>query len=290
MIIVKLWGGLCNQMFQYAFGIAMAKKTNDQVKFDVDFFLKQPGYVDVRSLEICEVFSLSNFTIIERPKGVDFFQNRIISNLVRRLNYFHCTLPGSVEYIKEKTHVYSDNVPYFEGKINYYDGYWQTAKYFDAESIKIRECFSFDVFVLEKVNNWLKSYEKYNTVALHIRRRDMVGRNVGYNEAKIKKYYLDSIKYFIDNVEHPVFIVFSDDIEWCKELLASRKENIVYQDNKWSGIEDLAGISLCKNGIMSQSTFSWWGNWLGDSKLRIVVAPKGKYLNDQFIPKRWVRI
>ena len=45
MIIVKLWGGLCNQMFQYAFGYALSKEKGDKLFFDVDFFLNQPKYV-----------------------------------------------------------------------------------------------------------------------------------------------------------------------------------------------------------------------------------------------------
>jgi len=85
--------------------------------------------------------------------------------------------------------------------------------------------------------------------------------------------------------------VLSDDINWCRNNLRLTNEKTIFVDNDGpdSPIVDLFIIAGCDCGIMSPSTFSWWGNWLGDmNKKRIVIAPKGLYFNTSFIPNRWL--
>jgi hypothetical protein len=289
MIIIKLWGGLCNQMFQYAFGYRLAKEKNDTLAFDVDFYKKQPGYVSERRVEISG-FDLSGFETVARPKSVKPFQLHSISLITRRLNFFRCSLPDNIYYVKEKRHTYTEAVPYKPGKTCYYDGYWQTEKYFCDCAEEIKKEFSFPEETTEKVKKWLALAHTTETVSVHIRRGDLAGKAYGYSDNEMIDYYRRAKSYIESIVETPVFAVFSDDISWCKKELFPSCENVVYQDNKWSASDDLCGISLCRHGIMSQSTFSWWGNWLGDSKDRIVVAPKGSSFNNAFIPERWKTI
>lgn len=290
MIIVRLWGGLCNQMFQYAFGYALANKNHDDVRFDVDFYLNQPGYVDRRDLEINVLFQIPGFETVNRARAIIPLQNRIISNITRRINSFQLRLPGKIIYYKEKKHKYNPSVVYNPNCINYYDGYWQTELYFKQYEEEIKNIFSYSEKTMAKVKVWLDHLNNQNTVALHIRRGDL-SKGVGsLSENAIIDYYFRAIEYFNKTVNRPVFVVVSDNISWCKGIF-HELTNIVYQENgSWSAVDDLCCISLCKHGIMSASTFSWWGNWLGASDGRVVVAPSGSYYNECFLPDRWTTI
>ena len=292
MITVKIWGGLCNQMFQYAYGYAMGRTYNEDVHFDTDFYKNQPKYVDSRTLDICSFFTLPYFDVDDRPKQVKLFQNRILSNIVRRMDFFHCQLSGNIFYVREREHTYSDHVPYCKGKNNFYDGYWQSEKYFADYAEDIRRIFEPSAECKEKIQNWMKPYIGKNTVAVHIRRGDMEGRNEGYSEKAIMDYYHRAMKTMREKVSDCVFVVFSDAIPWCKEHISHEYGEVVFQDQNLGGLFDLMGIAACKHGVMSQSTFSWWGNWLGDKdqSARIVIAPKGEYLNNEFIPARWIKV
>ena len=90
----------------------------------------------------------------------------------------------------------------------------------------------------------------------------------------------------------PVFCFFSDDIEWCRNTFGSG-EDMVYlsRETEYAAMADLFGIGTCKHGIMSPSTFSWWGNWLReDDNGSIVVLPKGAYANTKFARSEWITL
>ena len=290
MIIVKLWGGLCNQMFQYAFGYQLSKRLNDELAFDTDFYKNQPKYVDSRTLELNNSFSLTKFEVMDRPKCINIFQNRYVSYIIRKMNFMHVYMPHNVFFVKEKEHKYGENIPYKRSRINYYDGYWQTEEYFNWLAEDIRNEFAYPENVRKTVQEWLSQYSGRKLISLHIRRGDLAGKGYGYSDKEMIEYYHKAIDNIEKRVTDPLFVVFSDDIQWCKTSMNWNTTNMVFSENKWGAIYDLCGISLCDHGIMSQSTYSWWGNWLGSPENRIVLAPKGESFNNKFIPERWEQI
>ena len=157
MIIVKLWGGMCNQMFQYAFGYAIAKKYNDDLAFDVDFYENQPGHVGKRKVIGKEVFpNLSKMQIIKRPSWVKPFENKYINHIIR----YHggCHFPFlSKNMVVENYHKYYSTVPYSNKELNFYDGYWQTDKYFEDFREELCHEFSPTEEIANKVEQWKKS-------------------------------------------------------------------------------------------------------------------------------------
>ena len=89
------------------------------------------------------------------------------------------------------------------------------------------------------------------------------------------------------------FLVFSDDIEWCKNNITG--DNIVYIDSEIDYI-DLYLMARCDNNIIANSSFSWWGAWLNKNENKKVVAPTlwfgqvvGEDTND-IIPENWIKI
>lgn len=289
MIIIKLWGGLCNQMFQYAFGYMLSRQNDEEVFFDTEFFKNQPSYCDHRNIEI-KSYPNVELKVVSRPKAVRVFQPRYVSFFTRRINRCHIPCLGGVEYIKEREHVYWTDIPYFPQKINYYDGYWQSERYFEKYADELRSKFIPPAGVKKEVDDWFAQFQGKHTVAIHVRRKDMIGRRSGYTEEDMVKYYFCAMEYMSHKVSNIEFVLFSDDITWCKKNIPTTYGSVTFQCNNWGAIGDLYGISLCENGIIFQSTFGWWGNWLDANKNRIVIAPKGEYLNNMFIPNRWTRV
>ena len=295
MIIIKLWGGLCNQMFQYAFGYALSRNFGDELYFDDRYFYEQRRNVGKRKVVIDSYFSLSKFQIIERPHKFDLYENRYVNRIIRSIASGKQIKCGKNYYFyKEPTRQYQESIPYIKENINYYDGYWLSSKYFVKYRNEIKEEFRLDERLREEVNNHMIRALEENSVALHIRRGDYLNKKntpKGYNEQALAQYYQRAIRYIISRVRNPIFYVFSDDIKWCeKNIETFGYDKKFVQNNKEKGdLLDLYCISSCRHGIMSPSTFSWWGNWLREDKSNsLVILPAGNYSNNKFAEKDWI--
>lgn len=288
MIIIKLWGGMGNQLFQYAFGYALSKNKEDTFCFDTSFYDNQPKYVGKRSY-----ITKSKFPNIEinnsynRSQLVSILDNRYIRNIVRIFTQLEFqTFKQNI--VQEKKHTFCNNIPYSRNKENYYNGYWQSAKYFEEYRDEILKLFTPNKKIIQSVTNWRKSLNSNNCIAVHIRRGDYV-RKGNKSITQDIEYYKKAIDYFNQYYKNALFCIFSDDIGWCKKHFFDLK-NVVYVENKVENgdIIDLFSMSLCDHGIMSISTFSWWGNWLRkDNSNSLVIYPEGEYLNDKFMLDSW---
>lgn len=108
-----------------------------------------------------------------------------------------------------------------------------------------------------------------NSVAVHIRR-------LQYDNVLGTGYYDKAIAKIKAQVADPVFYVFSDDLDWCKENLKLNEKLIFISHNTNDEISDLWLMSQCKHFIIANSTFSWWGAWLSENNNKIIIAPKIK--------------
>lgn len=296
MIIVKLWGGMCNQMFQYAFGYALARKHNDDLAFDIDFYKNQPGHVGKRKVISPDDFTLSKLIFAERPAIVKIFENKYINHILRYSVGCKLSISG-VHFLLEQHCHYYETVPYKQGRINYYDGYWQTALYSDPYKNELLREFTPSKKVLEHIKRWKESFGNKELIAVHIRRGDYLNKaNVG-NAASVygvADYYWRAIKWIEERVEKPMFCFFSDDIGWCKEQFENKLQHVTFVENgkdDFAAIVDLFTMAACDHEIMSPSSFSWFGNWLRDpSKKSIVLYPKIKEKNKNLNDLSWIGI
>lgn len=296
MIIVKLWGGMCNQLFQYAFGYALAQKNHDNVYFDVDFFKNQPKHVARRQVINEEELNLSRMVSIDRPKMVLYFENKYISHMIRYNTGCNIRLPG-LRFIMEKRHHYYECISYERDKINYYDGYWQSALYFKDYDEEIRKEFTPCENVRQAVEQWRNSIQSNDVVAIHIRRGDYLNeinlRNTNRSVFNSVDYYLKAISLMVNKLSDPVFCFFSDDLDWCKSKFGDKVKNCMFVEHhgNYVALKDLFSIAACEHGIMSPSTFSWWGNWLRANQERsIVIAPKCESYYEHFIMDNWIEL
>lgn len=148
------------------------------------------------------------------------------------------------------------------------DGYYQSEKNFINVEQKIRQIFSPN----EEINNYINN--KYShiinnekTCSIHIRRGDYLNLSQ-YHTNLDMNYYMKAIKMFPKDT---VFIIFSDDIMWCKETFPP-SEKFIHIENEADYV-DMFLMSKCTNNIIANSSFSWWGAWLNENKNKRVIAP-----------------
>jgi hypothetical protein len=161
----------------------------------------------------------------------------------------------------ERTFHYSP-IPYSNGTDLL--GYFQSEKYFlDCEGT-IREYFD---FIDDLIDDSIEQNEQ--TCSIHVRRGDYLGITE-YHPVQDLNYYNRSMSYMREKGISK-FYVFSDDLKWCMENLP-HDNNISYISGNID-IKDLALMSFCKNNIIANSSFSWWGAWLNKNPHKIVIAP-----------------
>lgn len=288
MVTVRLMGGLGNQMFQYAIGRSMAHDLHEKLILDTTFYDVKHSKTTNWNYELyhlnikCEI--LKN-TVARRLKNL---LTRKISSVIPQL----CP-----RYIHEKTMQY-DSAIFNKGHNLYLDGYWQCEKYFYHNADIIRNDFQVITSSDERNQYWFNLInDTTNSVCLHVRRGDYV-TNLEANRTHgtcSLDYYHAAIKYFSDYFENPVFFVFSDDIEWAKEYIITEHQTyFMTQNGADKGYEDLRLMMQCKHFIIANSSFSWWGAWLGKYQDKVVVCPK-RWFNDpekrtDIICDSWVRI
>lgn len=292
MVIVRLNGGLGNQMFQYASAKALALANNTRLLLDIDEF----ETYDLRDFEL-DKYSIKDFVVLgEKSKSIKKINSQNI--FIKILKMFH--LEGLVQnYYYERGLLFDKKFLALSDEV-YLEGYFQCEIYF----LKIRNVLLKEFELnqeLSKYSQFIKNEIKQtkNTVSLHIRRGDYVSDTSTNNVHGIcdLKYYDDGISYLNEKLETFVIYVFSDDILWVKENLKYKNMVFIDSEEKRLAHEDIHLMSLCNCNIIANSSFSWWGAWLNQNKDKIVVAPKRWFADDKMqdqskniIPKNWVRI
>ena len=169
------------------------------------------------------------------------------------------------------------------------NGYFQSEKYFKHNKTEIIKLFTeYKNNIIEKLNNKLP--DNKNTISIHIRRTDYLKLQHAH-VVQDDEYYKNALEILskkldfktpIDLNNEYTFVIFSDDIEWCKKhTLFMPFKNILFMSGN-SAIEDLYLMSMCTHNIIANSTFSWWSSYLNTNNDKITVAPK-KWFNPNYI-------
>ena len=280
MIIIKIKGGLGNQLFQYAVGRALALHHRLPLKLDLTIF---------------KTYKLHKYLLDQFAIKADIATEDEIIKLKGRNNVLFSALrkAGLIKrksYLKEKRSSYFD-ASVFKNDDVYLDGYWQNELYFSD----IREELLRDLTSISSMSDlgvfYMEGIKKSNSVSLHVRRGNYLNLK-NFNVLDID-YYMKAVEYIRKNVEKPTFYIFSDDLEWCKNSLGFL-DNCIFVDSTKTEIDDLKLMSFCKHNIIANSSFSWWGAWLNQNCKKTVIAPKGWLLNDpgssNVILSDWVKM
>jgi hypothetical protein len=284
-------------MFQYACGRAVAYKHQTELLFDTSQLITSKPNLGLTSREYeLNIFNI-NGTIASKEdiKKIKPLFYRIANILSIKFG-FH-GIQTSKFFIENK---YSFNNSIEKaGKDCFLAGYWQSFRYFKTIETLIKEEFKFPM-ELDSVNiEWATKIKNENSVCIHIRRTDFVkNKNHDIHGACSIEYYKNALEYISDKVKSPYFFIFSDDIEWARTNLDLQRpcEFISGNIGKHSYI-DMLLMSLCKNNIIANSSFSWWGAWLNSNEDKIVIAPKQWFADESMnrqtndlIPETWIRL
>ena len=298
-IMSRLWGGLGNQMFQYALAKKLSILNNKiPVKLDTTYFETRFNY---------RPFELTKFNIkatLASKKDVFYMDNGVLPPklgfLIEKIPYIRVKdfIRKPFSYVfTEKTIRFDPSVLNLRGKV-YIKGYWNSYKYFEDIRKELLDDFSF----IEQMNSENKRIASLiesseNSVSLHVRRGDYLslkGAREMFCSPYDDGYYDRAISFIEGKVGNPEFFLFSDEPDWVKEnLKINHKTTVVDINTGDNSYWDMKLMSLCKHNIIANSTFSWWGAWLNQYQNKIVTAPK-VWMNDKafshedMIPKEWV--
>lgn len=274
MIIVRLRGGLGNQLFQYAAARALADHHGTELKLDLYTYTKHKY----------RKFELSHFNInakeATRAEVHQFTGNNpVVRYLNKRENYFHCPYV----FAQPHYHFYDD---FFSLPGNLYlSGYWQSEKYFLRIADSIRTQYT-PALPLDKKNNALQSeMAGVNSIAVHIRRGDYTWTGNSFFGVMGRDYYDAAIARIKEAVPEPKFYFFSDDPEWCRQNFQVPDAEFISHNSGDSSFKDLLLMSACRHNIIANSTFSWWGAWLNRYPEKKVIAPS-KWFGLNYLTKK----
>ncbi len=295
MIVVKIIGGLGNQLFQYALGRRIAYLNDEALKLDISGF-------ETYNLH---KYGLNHFNIsgdIATKREIRSFRgsnNKYIREIINIINRNGFYLP----YVQKNKIIFERSINYDPSILDYtvdiyLEGYWQSEKYFkDVEEI-IRKDFT--IKTPSEPQNIKNANEIKNSeaVCIHVRRGDYVSNPTVYQSLGLcpLDYYYRAIDYITSKVENPHYFVFSNDPGWTQQNIQIDAPTTYISNNPpEKNFEDLRLMTLCKYFIIANSSFSWWGAWLSSNKQKIVIAPskwyKGRQYNDEDrLPKEWIRL
>lgn len=233
-------GRLGNQMFQYA------SLRGISYKFGYEYCLPPEDFVGKKDPN-CANSDLNIFQCFKLPE------------VERRLTDNNILEEASFNFDINIWNNCPDHVDLF--------GYFQTEKYFKSIKKQIFEAFTFvDEISEPSKEEFISNFGDSEVISLHIRRGDYL--KYTHHPVQSVQYYENALSYFDNSI--PV-IVFSDDVNWCKEQDIFKSDRFIISEHNNTGV-DLYLQTLCKYHIICNSSFSWWGAWLSESKL--VISPK----------------
>ncbi len=294
MISLKISGRAGNQFFQYAFVKLYMDKYNIKETLNISFEHLEKHKTDNNTFKnILNDFNTDEFNIIEKVKltkkqkiidiiykiinKMIIFKAKIQKRSLRKKDYIFIVKKlqkimnknGLYYYIPEMKDFYTS-----KNKNIIFYGSFENSKYYNEYKDKIRKIYTPKNNKIEKNEELYRIIENNESVCVTIRRGDFLKPEFE------KKFYICDSEYFIKGInrmnkliKNPKYIVFSDDIEWCKNNIKF-PEGTMFESGKDPIWEKIRLMYSCKHFIISNSTFSWWAQFLSENREKIVIAPE----------------
>ena len=297
MVIVRLHGGLANQMFPYAAGRRLSQVIGTQLKLDIAGFsvYHERSDIDFRQYGL-SVFNIEeSFATPDEIAKLTMVQQGKLTGFVHRL--FHNKPKRPKSYVREKHIHFDPDILSLHDDV-YLDGNWNSWHYFaDIESI-IRSDFTFRNPATGENRIFLEKIMSCESASLHVRRGDYandVKTNSIHGTCSLE-YYQSAMQFIAARVKDPHFFVFSDDLNWVKDNLRIPFScTFVDCNGPLSGHEDMRLMSHCNHNVIANSGFSWWASWLNQHHGKIVVAPRKWFNSSKYemytpVPDEYVKL
>lgn len=284
LILVNPVGGLGNQLFGYAFTRAVQErmgnhtayfnrklyrrpyiKTNTAIpEFFPDYYKLLPDKTVVLNDRVSLILSL-----IYRRLLWLFFSEQ--STGLTREEFFTRTKWGYIYSRDEECPCDDVSQLPLKAKLNYIEGYFQWPRLFLPLRDKLRVELSLKEPLSESAQSILREIKSCESVCLHVRRGDYL--NYDFYDICHYPYYKKAMDYIAGKVENPVFYIFSNDIDWVEKNYEIPYPHKFVKENHAAPFE-LELMRGCKHFVISNSTFSWWAQFLSENEAAVVVAPR----------------
>ena len=293
MIIVKLMGGLGNQMFQYAAGRRLALLHQTELKLDLNWFARISPVITSRKYELgaypiqATVASAEDMRTIMPTKLPAILSRLIVQLLPRRMH----------RYVVERQYRFDPDILSLPDDV-YLDGYWQCPNYFADIADTIRDEFTLRTEPGPKNHQLAEEIMRTESVSIHIRRGDYVSHPTHRRlyASCSREYYQSAAEMIAGRVRQPNYFIFSDDPDWVRKNVTSiNPVRFVDHNGPDRACEDMRLMSCCKHHIIANSSFSWWGAWLSHNTDKIVIAPANWFRDEKLstrdlIPRQWIQL
>lgn len=285
MQIVKVMGGLGNQMFAYAFALKLRALGRD-VRLDTSWHERIQAH---NGWELGRIFSLDipECDIVELERLADL--DRDLISRVRRIVFG----PGRGHHVERKRCYDPRFLSIAEDA--YFDGYWQSPLYHVGIEPEVQAAFRFPSELEPETLRMLTEMAGRTTIGVHVRRGDYL-QSDDLGGVCGKAYYRRAIEFLSEGAADPYVLFFSDDLDWCRDELASGIDAVFVDWNRGADSwKDMRLMTLCDKLAISNSSFGWWGARLGQDEARQVAAPDRWFGarhrdNPDIAPSGWVRL
>ncbi len=289
MNIVQIHSGLGNQMFQYALYLALKHHSPDN-KIDTSIYRYRPSH---NGYELNRIFGIEADCVSPSERDMMVDVSKDIWSVIRRSLGFRRQGTGRIIQEPDPANGWWPEV--LQSQNCYLCGYWQSEKYFASIADIVRKEFVFQPVLSNRDQAVADRMQSEQSVSIHVRRGDYIKprRRDDYDVCS-PAYYRRAITYIQGIVNHPQLYVFSDDLAWVTQQDIF-PDGTIYIDGH-TGNEayiDMQLMSLCRHHIIANSSFSWWGAWLGQYDKTIVVGPSIWFRHrarPNILPTNWIAI
>lgn len=282
MIIIKLEGGLGNQMFQFALGRALSLSHRVPLRFDSSY-LQRPNQSG-------------------RTLFLDGFRVDITEATRSEIARYAGTLQKALDCLRPagKRRKVFERSPGFDPSVltrsaGYFVGHWSSEKYFTARTDIIRKDFTLKKPLSPGAEKAAGRIGAASTpVSVHIRRGDYVTlpKVAAVHRTLPLSYYEAAMENMLGRARDAHFFVSSDDIGWARAYFPQKHPITFISAPDIAECEELTLMSRCAHHIIANSTYSWWAAWLNRNPEKTVIAPR-QWFNDphrtfpDLIPPIW---
>lgn len=287
MIIIRLMGGLGNQLQQYALYKKFISLGTD-AKIDLSWFRtsNQEAMLAKRLIELDYIEGVKYEKASRKEVEALIGSDSLLGKVKRKL-------------LKTETKKYIESVIYdsklLELKDAYIEGYFACEYYYHDILRDLRKEFEFPVNKSshsKEIEELVKDMKRSESVSIHIRRGDYMdeANKAMFGGICTSEYYGRSIRVCMERLENPKFYIFSDDVDYANDYASSFMSlnsgvemRVVDINSGDDSFLDIYLMSQCRHTIAANSTFSFWGARLNDNDNPIKIRPTIHKNSQEFI-------
>lgn len=297
MIVVRIYEGLGNQMFEYAYAFALSERMKEKgIQVFID--MRDEAVTSFDKIRFGRPLLLKQFNVKLSVASADILkkwdylsEKNIVQKTIRKISDM-----GLWKYGIFKEHDFNYNKENIKIKDNtFVEGWFQHYQYFEKYRKALLSEFTLkeDFLIPKSVKKIMSDYQ---VISIHVRRGDYITNPIARKSMGIcgVDYYLKAVEYLKGKLNKPYVFIFTNDQAWVeKNLQFDIPYTVISERYQFTDVQEMVLMSQCHHNVIANSTFSWWGAWLNMHSNKIVIAPKKWFLDSKrknIAMHQWVKL